>query len=102
MADRIVVLRLGKVEQVGSPLELYHHYDNRFVAGFTGSPRMNFLDVKLLEGDISQSSVEFSGGDRATLPVNVSRGVAGSVATPGIRPEDLGSAQGDFTLSKAG
>jgi multiple sugar transport system ATP-binding protein len=44
MADRIVVLNFGKIEQVGSPLELYERPDNLFVAGFIGSPRMNFFD----------------------------------------------------------
>ena len=48
MADKIVVLRLGKVEQVGAPLELYNRPVNTFVAGFIGSPRMNFLPVALL------------------------------------------------------
>ncbi len=48
MADKIVVLRAGKVEQVGAPLELYNHPVNTFVAGFIGSPRMNFLPVALL------------------------------------------------------
>ena len=43
LADRIVVLNAGVVEQFGSPLELYHHPQNLFVAGFIGSPRMNFL-----------------------------------------------------------
>jgi len=49
MADKIVVLRDGVVEQVGTPLELYHHPKNLFVAGFIGSPRMNLLQGKLLE-----------------------------------------------------
>lgn len=44
MADKIVVLNAGRVEQVGSPLELYHRPQNLFVAGFIGSPKMNFLD----------------------------------------------------------
>ena len=44
MADKIVVLRAGNIEQVGSPLELYHTPKNQFVAGFIGSPRMNFID----------------------------------------------------------
>ncbi|MCV5640561.1 sugar ABC transporter ATP-binding protein, partial [Escherichia coli] len=43
LADKIVVLRDGKVEQVGSPMDLYHNPVNRFVAGFIGSPKMNFL-----------------------------------------------------------
>ncbi len=48
LADRIVVLRQGKIEQVGSPLELYNRPANVFVAGFIGSPRMNFFPVELL------------------------------------------------------
>jgi multiple sugar transport system ATP-binding protein len=44
MADKIVVLRAGNIEQVGSPLELYHHPRNLFVAGFIGSPQMNFIE----------------------------------------------------------
>ncbi|TQS72586.1 ABC transporter ATP-binding protein [Rhodobacteraceae bacterium] len=44
MADKIVVLRAGHIEQVGSPLDLYRHPDNRFVAGFIGSPKMNFIE----------------------------------------------------------
>ena len=56
MADKIVVLRAGKVEQVGAPLELYNHPVNTFVAGFIGSPRMNFLPVSLLPADTYQGS----------------------------------------------
>ncbi|HEY0123250.1 MAG TPA: ATP-binding cassette domain-containing protein, partial [Rhizobium sp.] len=44
MADKIVVLNAGRIEQVGSPLQLYHHPANRFVAGFIGNPKMNFID----------------------------------------------------------
>ena len=47
LADRIVVLSAGKVEQVGSPLELYEHPCNLFVAGFIGSPKMNFIAGEL-------------------------------------------------------
>ncbi|PCJ74272.1 MAG: sugar ABC transporter ATP-binding protein [Rhodobacteraceae bacterium] len=49
LADKIVVLRAGRVEQVGSPMELYNDPDNMFVAGFIGSPAMNFLDAKLFD-----------------------------------------------------
>ena len=56
MADKIVVLRAGKVEQVGAPLELYNHPVNTFVAGFIGSPRMNFLPVELLPAGTYQGS----------------------------------------------
>ena len=98
MADRIVVLRLGTVEQVGSPLELYHYPDNLFVAGFIGSPKMNFVDVTLIEGSAGSATVELPGGGRATLPVDASRASPGQKATLGMRPEDLGAPRGDFTL----
>ncbi|MFX3816611.1 sugar ABC transporter ATP-binding protein, partial [Streptococcus suis] len=45
MADKIVVLRDGRIEQVGAPLDLYNHPRNLFVAGFIGSPKMNFLQI---------------------------------------------------------
>ncbi len=48
LADRIVVLSAGRLEQVGTPMELYEHPVNRFVAGFIGSPQMNFLDAELV------------------------------------------------------
>ncbi len=56
LADKIVVLRAGKVEQIGSPLELYNRPQNTFVAGFIGSPRMNFLPASLLSADMSQGA----------------------------------------------
>ena len=55
LADRIVVLRAGIIEQVGSPLDLYNHPANLFVAGFIGSPRMNFLAAEAEAGDNGQS-----------------------------------------------
>jgi len=98
MADRIVVLRAGHVEQVGSPLELYHHPDNLFVAGFIGSPRMNFIEVTLREGSANSAIVDLPGGGQATLQVDASRAAPGSKATLGVRPEDLGRSSGDFSL----
>ncbi|MEM9269277.1 MAG: sn-glycerol-3-phosphate ABC transporter ATP-binding protein UgpC, partial [Pseudomonadota bacterium] len=52
LADKIVVLRAGRIEQVGAPLDLYNDPDNRFVAGFIGSPSMNFIDGKVVGGAI--------------------------------------------------
>ena len=98
MADRIVVLRAGFVEQVGTPLALYHHPDNLFVAGFMGSPRMNFIQVKLVDGSSEHATVELPEGGQATIQVDASRAAAGSSATLGMRPEDLGAPQGDFSL----
>ena len=55
LADRIVVLSAGKIEQVGTPLELYEHPRNLFVAGFIGSPKMNFLAGELARVDLGRS-----------------------------------------------
>ncbi|RVD52465.1 ABC transporter ATP-binding protein, partial [Mesorhizobium sp. M2D.F.Ca.ET.140.01.1.1] len=57
MADRIVVLNKGRIEQVGSPLELYANPANIFVAGFLGAPRMNFIEAKVVSADASGVSV---------------------------------------------
>jgi len=97
MADRIVVLKAGHVEQVGTPLELYHHPDNLFVAGFIGSPKMNFLKGILQEGRADAAVVEIA-GQAITLPVDASRASPGSSVTLGMRPEDLGEDSGDFAL----
>ena len=98
MADKIVVLRAGHVEQIGSPLALYHHPDNIFVAGFIGSPKMNFIDVTVKEGNETQAIVELPDGNTATVSVDASRAASGSKATLGIRPEDAGGDMGDFVL----
>ncbi len=99
MADKIVVLRAGYVEQIGSPLELYHHPDNLFVAGFIGSPKMNFIDVTIKEGSATQAIVELPDSSTATVAVDASRAAAGDKATLGIRPEDAGGDSGDFSMS---
>jgi multiple sugar transport system ATP-binding protein len=57
MADKIVVLRAGRIEQVGSPLELYNQPCNQFVAGFIGSPRMNFVPVSQMPGAKTGSAI---------------------------------------------
>ena len=64
MADKIVVLQAGRVEQVGSPLELYHHPANLFVAGFIGSPRMNLMEAKVVETAATGTSVALPSGPR--------------------------------------
>ena len=99
MADKIVVLRLGKVEQVGSPLELYNHPDNLFVAGFIGSPRMNLLEGVLKEPGEAYSVVELIDGDVCPLPMDTTRSAAGTKVTLGVRPEDMLSTEGDVTMS---
>lgn len=99
MADKIVVLRDGVVEQLGSPLELYHHPQNLFVAGFIGSPRMNLVSGKLLEASATHARVELVDGVNAMIPIDASNGTVGSTVSLGIRPEDLGNNVDGFSLS---
>ncbi len=68
MADRIVVLRAGIIEQVGTPLELYHFPANTFVAGFIGSPKMNLTPGKLKSMDASGATIVLPGGRDALIP----------------------------------
>jgi multiple sugar transport system ATP-binding protein len=90
MADKIVVLQAGRVEQVGSPLDLYHHPQNLFVAGFIGSPRMNLLPATIAQADGAGVTVELpAGGGRITVPVQAGTAPVGSPVTIGIRPEAL-------------
>ncbi len=77
MADKIVVLNAGRIEQVGSPMELYNHPQSEFVAGFIGAPSMNILDMDSAEGRVRV------GG--AVLPVPAAPGAV----RLGIRPEHL-------------
>src|SRR3954453_21590150 len=88
MADKIVVLRAGVIEQVGSPLELYHHPANLFVAGFIGSPKMNMLPVRVIEANGAGTTVARPSGEPGIIPVG---GTAqpGEQVTLGIRPESL-------------
>jgi ABC-type sugar transport system ATPase subunit len=99
MADKIVVLRAGHVEQVGSPLELYHHPDNLFVAGFIGSPKMNFLDATIVEPSATRTVVELADGSRVIANVNTEGATSGSKATIGVRPEDLSGSDGESQLA---
>ncbi len=89
LADRIVVLRDGLVEQIGSPNELYSYPVNRFVAGFIGSPAMNFLAGSLVESCQDKTLVRLESG--ITIQVNAgSRELPqDSPVTLGIRPEHL-------------
>ncbi|MGP1395438.1 MAG: ABC transporter ATP-binding protein [Inquilinaceae bacterium] len=89
MADKIVVLRGGRIEQVGSPLELYHRPSNSFVAGFIGSPRMNLLPVRILSVEATGVGVELPGGERVAVPVRADAARVGETATLGVRPEHL-------------
>jgi len=87
LANRIVVLSDGNVEQVGTPLELYHHPRNLFVAGFIGSPKMNFIEGKLVSASEESSTVKLADGSVIKTAVDARDGVEGAKVTVGIRPE---------------
>ncbi len=78
LADKIVVLDAGRVAQVGKPLELYHYPADRFVAGFIGSPKMNFLPVKVTATAIDQVQVELPNRQQIWLPVDSANVQAGA------------------------
>ncbi|BCF91293.1 MULTISPECIES: sn-glycerol-3-phosphate ABC transporter ATP-binding protein UgpC [Paraburkholderia] len=103
MADRIVVLNHGEVEQIGSPLELYRTPRNRFVAGFIGSPKMNFLDVRVQKRDETGVTIELPGGAPLDVPCNGDAVEPGQKLVLGVRPEHLNeSANSDCDSALAG
>ncbi|MBB5722221.1 lactose/L-arabinose transport system ATP-binding protein [Loktanella ponticola] len=83
LADKIVVLRKGVIEQVGAPMELYRDPDNKFVAGFIGSPAMNFLDGKVVDGGVAVAGLGM------VIPAGLSTAYKGHAVTVGLRPEHL-------------
>ena len=89
MADKIVVLNGGVIEQVGSPLELYHRPRNLFVAGFIGSPKMNFIKATGSPAKGGKINVELPGGAKLVLEGEAERVGAGGAVTLGVRPEHL-------------
>lgn len=86
MADRIVIMKEGVIQQVGKPMELYDHPVNQFVAGFIGSPQMNFFDVT-----VENDTVKFSDGNTITLSEGTVRKLNGRQGEMilGIRGEDI-------------
>jgi multiple sugar transport system ATP-binding protein len=97
LADRIVVLAAGRIEQVGSPLALYEHPDNVFVAGFIGSPKMNFLEATVVAADGGAAVVRLQTGAQIRCVVDASRAAIGDKVTLGVRPEHLEAASGGAT-----
>src|SRR5215470_3054178 len=88
MADKIVVMNAGNVEQIGAPLELYDRPANLFVAGFIGSPAMNFLKGRLARNG-SGLEVVLGEGLRLPAPDGVAAQLEGKEVTLGVRPEHL-------------
>jgi len=89
LADKIVVLDAGHIAQVGKPLELYHYPANRFVAGFIGSPKMNFLPGKVTGVEPQRVQVELPNRQQVWLPVEGTDVIVGSNLSLGVRPEHL-------------
>jgi ABC-type sugar transport system ATPase subunit len=89
MADTIVVLRMGRVEQVGTPLDLYNEPANLFVAGFIGSPRMNFLEAMVARRRDDGIDVRLHDGTLLVLPRDSDSARDGDRLTLGVRPEHL-------------
>ncbi|KQQ58299.1 ABC transporter ATP-binding protein [Rhizobium sp. Leaf311] len=97
LADRIVVLNAGRVEQVGAPLELYENPANLFVARFIGSPAMNIIPAKITASG-ARTSIELVGGKTLSVDIATSESEKGKSASFGVRPEDLAIATGDEYL----
>ena len=89
LADKIVVLSAGNVEQVGSPNQLYHAPQNKFVAGFIGSPKMNFLNGEVTQVLSDGILVKYATGETQLAAVEPGKAKAGDAVTVGIRPEHL-------------
>jgi multiple sugar transport system ATP-binding protein len=96
LADRVVVMNAGRIEQVGTPQELYHHPGTRFVAGFIGSPTMNFMPCRLEQNG---SGLKIAVSDQLSFPVPSARcghyrSFAGKQLILGLRPEHITEPRG--------
>ncbi len=94
LATKIVVMRDGRIEQVGSPLQLYDDPDNLFVAGFIGSPKMNFLTARRRGGRLVITECD---GQEISCPDLRSAIADGAEVTVGLRPQFIGR-NGDQSL----
>ncbi len=97
LADRIVVLKDGHIEQVGTPMELYKRPGNLFVAQFIGSPAMNILPATVEKSGAS-TSISHVDGRKASVPIATPAGAQGAAISFGVRPEDLSIATGSDYL----
>jgi multiple sugar transport system ATP-binding protein len=101
LADKIVVLDHGVIQQVGTPLELYERPANKFVAGFIGSPRMNFVPAEVFSAGGGEMEIEYGNGLRAVVP-NSGSWSAGQSVLIGIRPHNLFLGQTDPSAGHIG
>ncbi len=96
MADKIVLLRAGpdmakygSVAQIGTPMDLYHRPSNRFVAAFLGSPRMNFIDARVVGNDAGGLTLQIGANETLTVPFDGRALKGGATVTLGLRPEHM-------------
>jgi multiple sugar transport system ATP-binding protein len=106
LADRVVVMNGGRIEQIGTPNEVYHHPTTRFVAGFIGSPAMNFLPCRLADSGNGSAGLSIKLSDQLSFPVpeaRVSRyrSHVGRELLFGLRPEDIIEKRGDLPPGRA-
>jgi multiple sugar transport system ATP-binding protein len=99
LADKIVVLKDGLVQQIGTPMELYHHPTNAFVAGFLGSPSMNFLDVEVKAVNGNRITVSNASLDPVEIEAKTGTYQVGGTARLGIRPQYLTPVEGAGQLA---
>jgi sn-glycerol 3-phosphate transport system ATP-binding protein len=86
LADRLVVLNQGRIEQIGAPAEVYRRPASRFVAGFIGAPAMNFIRAQIVMDGLAEIGPSPNGPMRLAIPGGVA---AGREVTLGIRPEEI-------------
>ncbi|MDB5585926.1 MAG: transporter family protein [Devosia sp.] len=98
MADKIVVMREGRIEQIGSPLELYNNPKNLFVATFLGQPPTNVVETTVVESSAAGLTVAV-GEDRLTLPATGAVLTPGQTVRIGLRPESFSIGQGRGALT---
>ncbi len=99
LADRIVVLNAGRIEQIGTPADIYHAPTNLFVACFLGSPRMNLLPGKVIRVQKTGIVVALASGEQVTVAVDGGDARAGDDVKVGVRPESLHRQAGDNGLT---
>jgi lactose/L-arabinose transport system ATP-binding protein len=102
LADKIVVLRAGNIEQIGRPLDVYDDPANQFVGGFVGSPKMNFLSGKVADSRAGAITIELTGlnGARLRKPLSGPLPAVESPVTLGVRPEHFVEAgKGDADIA---
>ena len=99
MADKIVVLNAGRIEQVGSPLDLYNHPQNRFVAGFIGNPKMNFIEGTATAASGEGVTVDLGPLGTIVVPRPGPGALVGQRVAVGIRPEHVALGGTGFGLS---